>query len=301
MGNIYTHHKDHKSKNNWIVGVLFFAVFCFTGMQEAEAQLVVVAEPFSTGNPLPTGWQSAKASGAAPTTVNKWERYNTVQTCPNTAGTNVCRYNSRNLTSAAESALLISPGYDMSNRGVLPAQIRIDVFRDCGAAASNEYLNVWVNNSPTITGALQCTGFGPQPNNITRYCAAAPAAAGWVTYTWDIPASVTGGLWSTSYFIVRGFASNQPVCASSADIVVDNISVDTYPSNMVLGAAGLSSQNVSTVASGSTNAEVVGINIVATGSANRITLDSVLFNANGTTNLTNITNAKLYSTGASPF
>ncbi len=58
-------------------------------------------------------------------------------------------------------------------------------------------------------------------------------------------------------------------------------------------------QNTTIVPQGTNNVQVIGVQIVATGNASPISVTSFTLNANGTTNVADISNAKIYYTGTS--
>lgn len=57
--------------------------------------------------------------------------------------------------------------------------------------------------------------------------------------------------------------------------------------------------NTNVIAQGSTNVEILGVQIVTNGNASPLNATSFTFNSNGSTSITDITNAKLYFTGTS--
>ncbi|MFY7884311.1 MAG: BNR-repeat neuraminidase N-terminal domain-containing protein, partial [Dolichospermum sp.] len=73
----------------------------------------------------------------------------------------------------------------------------------------------------------------------------------------------------------------------------------TAAPNMTYTSSTVTQTNTSTVATATTNQQVIGLQVVTSGSLNPINITSITFNTTGTTNVANIANAKLWSTGTS--
>ena len=89
-----------------------------------------------------------------------------------------------------------------------------------------------------------------------------------------------------------GSGGTQPPAA------VDNIQI-YQASNMAYSSSAVTQTNISNVYRNTTNNQVIGIQVVTTGSANPINATKFTVNTNGTTLLTDITNAKIFYTGTS--
>ncbi|HMU10229.1 MAG TPA: BNR-repeat neuraminidase N-terminal domain-containing protein [Ferruginibacter sp.] len=86
--------------------------------------------------------------------------------------------------------------------------------------------------------------------------------------------------------------------ATQVDIGADEF--DGIPaSNMTYISSTTTQANVSNVATNTTNQQVIGIEIVTTGALNPLNVTSFTLNTNGTTNVADIANAKLWYTGTS--
>lgn len=86
--------------------------------------------------------------------------------------------------------------------------------------------------------------------------------------------------------------------ATQVDIGADEF--DGIPaSNMTYVSSTTTQTNVSNVATNTTNQQVIGIEIVTTGALNPLNVTSFTLNTNGTTNVADIANAKLWYTGTS--
>ncbi len=84
-----------------------------------------------------------------------------------------------------------------------------------------------------------------------------------------------------------------------SDMAIDNISV-SCATDMTFSSCTTTQTNISDVTAGSSNEEVIGIEIVTIGSINAFDASSFTFNTTGTTAATtDITNATLWSTGTS--
>jgi hypothetical protein len=79
---------------------------------------------------------------------------------------------------------------------------------------------------------------------------------------------------------------------------IDNVSIYS-PSNMVYTSSTTTQGVVTTVNAGTTSQQVIGIQVVATNNLNPINITKFAINGTGTTNVADISNAKLWSTGTS--
>jgi hypothetical protein len=101
------------------------------------------------------------------------------------------------------------------------------------------------------------------------------------------------------------------IAASNASTTLTTLSATTLDPYFAVGTkapmsyvSSTATQTVFTdIVQGATNEQIIGVQVVTTGSDTPLTMDSFTFNTNGSTNGTNnsdIVNAKLYSTGTSP-
>lgn len=74
----------------------------------------------------------------------------------------------------------------------------------------------------------------------------------------------------------------------------------TAPGNMVYASSTVLQNNTDAVAAGSSDVEIIAVQVVTSGSQNPLTLSSLTLNANGTTSFANdVSNVKVYYTGTS--
>jgi hypothetical protein len=168
----------------------------------------------------------------------------------------------------------------------------------------DDHIRVYVNTSPTLSGAtLLSNTLGT--NQIFRRNTGIPAAAAntWNQYTYDLPAA--SYTQKRYYFMILG------VCKDGNNIYIDQVRTNTYPSatNAADVNFDLFTQNPGALGQGTRNQMIVGIRCVITGTSGNgvvngalstaLKLDSLLLNTNGTTNLADIDDAKIFYTGGS--
>jgi hypothetical protein len=166
----------------------------------------------------------------------------------------------------------------------------------------NDKIEVYWNNIPSTSGMLAIV-HNIGTNFINRPISSFPtvASAGWYQYTFTLPAASYQG--KKNYFIIKGISQ------FGANIYLDNFVCNTYPSAMNVADVtfDLIQQNIASTSTSVTNQWVVGVRCIVGGNSGcgnlngplPVKLDSLLFNTNGTTQLSNITNAKVYYTGGS--
>ncbi len=204
---------------------------------------------------------------------------------------------------------LISKPYDFSNCGIVNPSFSFWMYRDASANGINDKIEVYWNNTPTITG-LVAINHASGVNYINRHIGSFPvvATAGWYKYTFSLPAGSYRK--KKNYFVIRGVSSH------GANIYIDKFECKTYPSAM--GKSDVSfelvQQNISSTSQAATNQWILGVRCVVAntsgcgnlGALTQLTrvlpvkLDSLLFSTLGTTNTQDISNAKIYYTGGSP-
>ncbi|HOJ05853.1 MAG TPA: BNR-repeat neuraminidase N-terminal domain-containing protein, partial [Bacteroidota bacterium] len=107
---------------------------------------------------------------------------------------------------------------------------------------------------------------------------------------------------------LTGYQAGTPVSGYTDDYDNDTrsstvpcIGADEYLlTNMAYSSATTAQNNTNPASSGIPNQEVIGIQIVVTGSLNALNATSFALNTTGTTNTADITAAKIYYTGSSP-
>jgi hypothetical protein len=225
-------------------------------------------------------------------------------------GTNVIMLNS--FLSFTDTAFLISKPFDFSNNGGVNPVLSFWVYRDAGAAAANDRLEVfWSGVSPGLGSSPSLTPINHQggSNVIPRLTTAAPVASngvGWYEYRFTIPTTAPFNT-KRNYFVIKGkteFGNN---------MYLDKFTVNTYPSAMLATDVqfNLVQQNTANFTAGTSNQWILGVRclvggnsgcgaLTVAGTNNPVKLDSLLFNTNGSSNIsTDILNAKVYYTGGS--
>ena len=86
----------------------------------------------------------------------------------------------------------------------------------------------------------------------------------------------------------------------AGDMAVDNVSISNGTSNPATYSSSTATQNNTLdVSAGQNNEEIIGVEIVATGECPQTSVTSFTFNTSGTTNTSDIDNARLWYTGPS--
>ncbi len=293
MRNIYNGTGYARSVIKRRLQVCFSILIFLLILQSAKAQ-VTVTEGFETTLFPPAGWSLGKVYGLTAVDFMRVAVGVNPAAAPQ-SGTALVSYNSFNITSGG--SFLASKQLDFSSRPACNAAgtVRLWMFRDAGFAGDFDSLRVYINNTPDLNGAPVLLS-GPSPSPILRPCAAPPVAVcgTWNQYTYNIPA----GRCSNSEFIIF-------YCGSSFgnNIHLDNIQIDTWPTAQTFNSTTLTNQNSTTVGRGNLNQQIVGANVVMNFAGNPpLSLDSISFNTNGSTNLADMQNAKLwYTSGSNQF
>jgi len=163
-------------------------------------------------NPVfpPTGWLNQQITG---TGLFKRVLTGTSPIVVPKSDSAMVQYNCYNY-SAGTSAVLISPPLSL---GAGDYQVKFWMYRDAGYVASLDRISIFVNNSPSLTGADSL-------GNIFRNKTLAPAATdtGWFEYTFTIPNPADDGI-PRKYVILKG------VSAFGNNIYLDSLTIQAAP------------------------------------------------------------------------
>lgn len=218
---------------------------------------------------------------------------------PGNGASTVLMFNSFAAT-AGDTSILISKPFDFSNNGGTNPVMFFDMYRDNGFAGNNDRVEVFINTSPTMTGATPVNHqFASHIINRNNTLAPSAVANSWNRYTFSLNAAFYSQ--RRYYFLIRA------ICADGNNMYFDRFTVNTYPGTSASAdvSMDLVSQNQSSVGTGSINQWVVGVRCIIGGTSgcgninlgSALKLDSLLFNTNGTTNINDIQNAKVWYTG----
>ena len=294
----------HATSVKCVILTLLLTLTAFLPETIQAQPLVTQLESFeSTIFPAP-GWRQQKdpaaVNGAFVLQPVATSTNPTVAAAPG-GGANVMMFNSW-VAALGDIAYMITKPFDFSNNGGVNPQFSFSMYRDNGFTANDDKIEIYINTVPSPTGATLLTNtLGT--NSILRRFNGAPVAAAnsWNTYTYDLPAGTYNG--KRYYFIIKGTA------ADGTNIYLDKVTTNTYPSatNMADVRTDLFVQNGASVGVGTINHWVVGIRCIIAGTSGcgnislgtAVKLDSLLLNTNGTTNVLDIDDAKIYYTGGS--
>ncbi|MFM2157018.1 MAG: hypothetical protein RL516_1767 [Bacteroidota bacterium] len=299
--------------------ILLLTLFSLSTL-DVRAQVVTQTESVE-GNffPMP-GWKTRKGvvaeysrvaaastmSPTVPALINGTASTGGAAAAVTGGGTNLIMLNS--FVSSTDTALLISKPFDFSNNGGVNPTLSFWVYRDAGATAANDRLEVfWCGVSPGPGATLTAINHQSGSNVIPRRTASAPAAAngaGWYEYRFSIPTTAPYNT-RRNYFVIKG------ITELGNNMYLDKFTVNTYPNAMLAADVqfDLVQQNAATSAASATDQWILGVRCVVGGNSgcgaltvagtnNPVKLDSLLFNTNGCSNVaTDIQNAKVYYTG----
>jgi hypothetical protein len=263
--------------------ILIFALLLGWALN-ATAQ-TVVTESFDGTTFPPTGWTIALYKGTS--TVN-WARVTSGSYPTNTphTGAAMAQYNCYSAPSGNE-AIMVTPQFDLSARGTNTPTVSLWMYRH-NAYSSYGWapLKIWVNTRPDTVGGTLLGVIHPLYNQPP-----AVAATGWYQYTYNIPAAYNTG----SNYIVFHATSDY-----YNNIQVDDVSYTTYGSPMAFSSLTTNQATTLAVPQGSTNAQILQIPVVVTGSTSPISVTSVTLNTTGSTApTTDISTARVFYTGNS--
>ena len=280
---------------------------CVLWPSTGTAQVVQQVESFESATLFPApGWRQQKYA----TNVNGAFVLQPAATAVSPAcgaapggGLNLMMFNSFVGTNNDTSIIITKP-FDFSNNAGINPQFSFYMFRDNGFAANDDHIRVYINTVPSMSGAtLLSNTLGA--NKMSRYYNTAPASVSntWNLYTYDLTAATYTA--KRYYFIIMG------VCKDGNNIYMDRVTTNTYPSatNATDVSFNLFLQNGASVGAGVNNHMIVGVRCIVGGTSGcgvvngalstAVKLDSLWMNTNGTTNVLNIDDAKIYYTGGS--
>ena len=283
------------------------ALLALISPETSKAQVVQQIESFESTTLFPApGWRQQKyASNVSGAFVLQPVATATNPT-PGAAplgGANLMMFNSFTGINNDTSIIITKP-FDFSNSGGINPQFSFYMYRDNGFNLADDHIRVYINTSPSISGAtLLSNTVGT--NKLSRYYLTAPAALSntWNQYTYDLASATYTA--KRYYFIIMG------VCKDGNNIYMDRVTTNTYPSatNASDVRFNLFLQNGASVGTGVSNHMIVGVRCIVGGTSGcgvvngalstAVKLDSLLMNTNGTTNILNIDDAKIYYTGGS--
>lgn len=277
-----------------------------------SAQMVQQNESFESATsgapaifPSP-GWKTIKyasATNAAFSVQAAASAVNPVCGASPGGGFNLLLFNSFSAANN-DTALVITKPFDFSNNGGVNPQFSFYMYRDNGWLVNDDHIRVYINTQASLTGATLLSNTAGT-DILYRRNNGSPAATAnsWNQYTYDLPAATYNG--KRCYFIIMG------VCRDGNNIYLDQVRANTYPSAMNVAdvSVNLFQQNLASASPGVRNHMIVGIRCIVGGNSGcgvvngalstALKLDSLLLNTNGTTNVLDIDDAKVYYTGGS--
>ena len=169
----------------------------------------LVSTSFESGVPsvqgtAVAGWNYLQGTGAA---NNYWSSIAGTSTTnpatsgtPSGGGTSVAKFGSNTIASG-NSAFLVSPSFDLS--GGNGGRVTMHFYRDGNLTAAYDSLAVYINTSPSASGAIRIGSVCRSRTLSTAYVGTA-VAAGWQKLTFTIPSTFTG---SSNYILFKGYSA----------------------------------------------------------------------------------------------
>ncbi|MFZ4589991.1 MAG: BNR-repeat neuraminidase N-terminal domain-containing protein [Ignavibacteria bacterium] len=228
-------------------------------------------ESFEGATFPPTGWTAVTGTGS-----QVWASATSGALTPAMphSGTKMAAYRC-NLGALGDNNTLCTPSFDLtSGQGV----VNFWTYRNTELPNSPDSLIVYVNTAANLTGATVLI-------SIPRVS----AENNWYYYSINIPPSFNT---STNYLLFKG------VCGVGNFVYLDDIGYGVA-SNMVYNSS-TTSQNTNPILKPSTNNQIIGIEISASGVLNSYSLNKFKLSTSGSSfPSTDIRNAKIYYTGVS--
>ncbi len=246
---------------------------------------VVLTESFTGAAFPPLGWSTQQVSGN-----NFYNTYSRAATgtdpiCLPASAPAMCRFHSY-LAPTGESTILATPPFDLTGVGGSTPTVNFNMYRDNFGfyGGYNDYLEIYINTTRSLSGATLL-------GKIYRSRLLNPVVAtdGWYNYIFNIPPTYSGFF---NHIIFKAVSDD------GNNMFIDDISYDSYPTNMSYNSA-TTTQNIFDVGAGSNTNQVIGIQVVMSGGANPFDLTQLNLTTTGTTNPANISNAKIWYTGNS--
>lgn len=193
----------------------------WVGLSFSSMAQVLSTESFDATTFVPNGWSLKPV--IAPQAL--WVR-NTNSTNPTVTpylGAGMARFRSRTAT-AGQKQQLISKALDYSNRGNSAATVSLWMYRD-DLNMNYDSVSVYANNTDSLDANAVLLG------TIARYRSYmmpdTQAINGWYQYTFNVPASFTNN--TTTHLIFEGNCENALGAGQGANITIDEISYDEFP------------------------------------------------------------------------
>jgi hypothetical protein len=171
--------------------------------------------------------------------------------------------------------------------------VRFDVaHRAYNAATINDSLIIWAFNGTSYTRVKAWAGKSAIDNDITTAVAATtaftPTTAQWRTKTVELPVGTT----RVRFEFYSNFANN---------IYIDRVIVDTFYSVTQTYSSSTTTQtNTTKLYAGNGNQQIIGIQVAVNGNTAQLPLTSFLLNTGATTNVADISSARLFNGGTNP-
>ncbi|HMK06751.1 MAG TPA: T9SS type A sorting domain-containing protein [Flavobacterium sp.] len=186
---------------------------------------VLLSENFDTA----LNWTPARTAGSSTNVGWSRQTIGTAPSCTPFAGAGMARFYSYNIA-AANAFRLTSPAINFTGANY---RVKFKMYRDGGYASDTDRLNVIVNTAANTTG-------GTNLGTIYRSTGLAPAvsADGWYSYSFDLPAGLTGTRY-ISFLGISGYGNNVYIDeVSVVQIQADDAEITAVNLNAITATVG---------------------------------------------------------------
>ena len=186
---------------------------------------VLLSENFDTA----LNWTPARTAGSSTNVGWSRQTIGTAPSCMPFAGAGMARFYSYNIA-AANAFRLTSPAINFTGANY---RVKFKMYRDGGYASDTDRLSVIVNAAANTTG-------GTNLGTIYRSTGLAPAvsADGWYSYSFDLPAGLTGTRY-ISFLGISGYGNNVYIDeVSVVQIQADDAEITAVNLNAITATVG---------------------------------------------------------------
>ena len=254
--------------SDW-VGPYTFSTPC------TDVTLFPYQQSFDGSTFVPNCWSLVGTSNWARSTSGSYP------SCTPHTGQGMAYFNSFSFSSGTTSQM-ITPPFALPQDGFV---VSFWMYRDPGYASYADRVNVYFNTSAGISGA-QLLGTINRSTSLTPVISS--GIAGWYMYTMTLP---SGSIGVARYVIFEAVSDN------GNNIFLDDVYIGPPPMSYVSGTI---THNSAGTIPGAANQMIVRLEVVTANYLFPLSMTSLTGTATGTTLVSDISNAKVFYTGATP-
>lgn len=275
----------------WLLAIAVNLV-SWSNISAQTCTTVLATQNFETGSTtMPSGWTSLLTSGSGAqwqnATASSYVYVGTGGVMTSKSGTQAAWFNGY-AYNTGNNAALVSPAFSLSSRAASDSvTVSFWMYRhNAYTGYTGSPITVYVNTTNSLSGATAIS------TAVPCYTTSAPTvpAVGWYLMRYNIPASYVG---ATNYVLIN--------CASDYwnDILIDDISIVRYNTTQTYAGSRAFQLTNSGASAGIPNQQILTLGIATTAyDTAGLSVTQFDFNTANTLNVSGITAAKLYYTGA---